>query len=146
MAHNSPSVSRNPRRAVRPATMAVERANPARLAETPTERLDRVAQSRAAAAFRHLSPITLGLAWADWAWHLAAAPGRQLELATLGAKLALDTVHTRSADDEGVGLQDDDPRFRAEEWARWPFSQWRAGFRNAEAFWREATCVPGVSE
>ena len=58
----------------------------------------------------------------------------------------MDTARGRHADDEGVGLQDEDPRFRADEWARWPFSQWRAGFRNAEAFWREATCVPGVSE
>ena len=65
MARNSPSVSRSPRRSLRPATMAIERADPAHLVETPTERLDRVAQSRAAAAFRHLSPITLGLAWAD---------------------------------------------------------------------------------
>ena len=146
MAHNDFSVSRSQRRPPRPATLAVEVSDPAHLAETPTQKLDRVAQSSAAAAFRHLSPITLGLAWADWAWHLAAAPGRQLELAALGTQLALDTARASSHADEGVGQQDDDPRFRADEWARWPFSQWRAGFRNAEAFWREATRVPGVSE
>ena len=27
----------------------------------------------------------------------------------------------------------------------WPFSQVRAGFRNAETFWREATRVPGMT-
>ncbi|MBK6296501.1 MAG: poly-beta-hydroxybutyrate polymerase N-terminal domain-containing protein [Rhodoferax sp.] len=30
-----------------------------------------------------LSPVSLGLALADWAWHLALSPGRQLELAAL---------------------------------------------------------------
>ncbi len=146
MARNSPSISRPPRRRARPATLAIESVDPARLAETPTEKLDRVAQSNAAAVFRHLSPVTLGLAWADWAWHLSAAPGRQMELAALAAKLALRTARASDHADDGLGLHDDDPRFRAEEWAQWPFSQWRAGFRNAEAFWREAAQVPGVSE
>lgn len=114
--------------------------------ETPTQKLDRLVQSSVAGMTGHLSPIALGLAFADWAWHLGASPGRQLELAALGAQLAMDTLHTRDGASQGVGAQDDDPRFRADEWATWPFSQWRAGFRNAEAFWREAARVPGVSE
>lgn len=115
--------------------------------ETPTERLDRLVQTVVAPAFGNLSPIALGLAYADWAWHLAAAPGRQLELATLAAQLGADTLRMRDGSDEnGVGPKDDDPRFRDAAWAEWPFSQWRAGFRNAEAFWREAAQVPGVGE
>ena len=111
--------------------------------ETPAQRLDRLVQTGAATAFGNLSPIALGLAWADWAWHLAASPGRQIELAALAAKLALESA--RAPTDSSTGLHDEDPRFRAEDWARWPFNHWRAGFRQAEAFWREAAQVPGVT-
>ncbi|MDO5624629.1 MAG: alpha/beta fold hydrolase [Pseudomonadota bacterium] len=113
--------------------------------ETPTQKLDRLVQTAAAPLAGNLSPIALGLAVADWAWHLAASPGRQMELAALATQLARDTLSMQDATTHGTGTQDDDPRFRAEEWARWPFSQWRAGFRNAETFWREAAQVPGVS-
>ncbi len=139
-----PSTKTRPLHRAEPATSAIEvvPAAPPE-SETPTQRLDRLAQTGMATAFGNLSPIALGLAWADWAWHLAASPGRQIELAGLAAKLALDSVRTPADDD--TGLQDDDPRFRAEDWARWPFSRWRAGFRHAEAFWREAAKVPGVT-
>jgi len=123
----------------------VEAADPASRDETPTEKLDRLVQSASAPAYGNLSPIALSLAWADWAWHLAASPGRQLELATLAAQLAADTLSMRDDSGAATSPTDDDARFRAEEWSRWPFSQWRAGFRHAEAFWREAAKVPGVS-
>ena len=114
--------------------------------ETPTQKLDRLVQTAVAPAFGNLSPIALSLAWADWAWHLAASPGRQLELAALAGQLAADTLHLQDGSSNGVGLKDDDPRFRADEWAEWPYSRWRAAFRNATTFWHEAAQVPGVSE
>ena len=92
-----------------------------------------------------LSPVSLSLAMADWAWHLGVSPGRQMELAALATQLLRDTLQTRDGVAEGAGAADDDPRFRHEAWATWPFSQMRAGFRNAEAFWREATRVPGMT-
>ncbi|OJV59986.1 MAG: poly-beta-hydroxybutyrate polymerase [Burkholderiales bacterium 68-10] len=104
-----------------------------------------MAQSAAASIYNNLSPVTLSLAMADWAWHLAASPGRQLELATLAAQLAIDTARLQDGSTNGAGLQDDDPRFRADEWTQWPFNRWRTAFRNAEVFWREASKVPGVS-
>ncbi len=114
--------------------------------ETPTERLDRLVQTAAAPAAGNLSPIALSLAFADWAWHLGASPGRQMELAALAARLAQDTWRQQDgSESEGIGVHDDDPRFRDEAWAQWPYSLWRAGFRNAEAFWRTASCVRGVS-
>ncbi len=119
--------------------------NPGDPAETPTQKLDRLAQSAAASVYNNLSPVTLSLAMADWAWHLAASPGRQLELATLAAQLAIDTARLQDGSTNGAGLQDDDPRFRADEWTQWPFNRWRTAFRNAEVFWREASKVPGVS-
>ncbi|MEN9377983.1 MAG: hypothetical protein RL710_3140 [Pseudomonadota bacterium] len=113
--------------------------------ETPTKRLDRLVHSAAAPLTGGISPVSLALATADWAWHLGVSPGRQLELAALGIKLAKDSlkIHRNAEDDEGIA--DDDPRFRHEAWARWPFNQVRANFRNTEAFWREATQVPGVT-
>jgi polyhydroxyalkanoate synthase len=44
-----------------------------------------------------------------------------------------------------AGANDDDPRFRHEAWAAWPFNVMRAGFRNTEAWWREATRLPGMT-
>ncbi len=114
--------------------------------ETPTRKLDRLVQTSVAPLTGNLSPIALGLAFMDWAWHLGASPGRQMELAALATQLATDTLRVQDGTTNGIGVHDDDPRFRAEDWAQWPFSQWRAGFRNAEAFWREASQVPGVSE
>ncbi len=117
----------------------------AHTAETPTERLDRLVQTAGAQFSGHLSPIALGLALADWAWHLAASPGRQMELAALATRLAADTAQMRDRAIDGSAAPEDDPRFSASEWAQWPFSQWRAAFRNTQAFWREAARVPGVT-
>ena len=75
---------------------------------------------------------------ADWAWHLGASPGRQLELAALAARLGQDTLRTQRTAPDDAGSADDDPRFRHEAWATWPFSQIRTGFRNTEAYSREA--------
>ena len=113
--------------------------------ERPTERLDQWLHAAMAPLTGGLSPVSLSLALADWAWHLAMAPGRQTELAALATHLANDTLHLHDGMDENAGAADDDPRFRDEAWAAWPFSQMRVGFHNAEAFWREAACVPGMT-
>lgn len=110
--------------------------------ESPTRRLDRLLHATAAPWVGGLSPVSLALAWADWAWHLGVSPGRQMELTALGARLARNTLQVK---DEGIGATDDDPRFRHEAWGTWPFSQIRAGFRNAETFWREAADMPGMT-
>ncbi|HET9978476.1 MAG TPA: alpha/beta fold hydrolase [Burkholderiaceae bacterium] len=116
--------------------------------ESPTQRLDRLLHAGAASLTRGLSPVSLSLAWADWAWHLALAPGRQMELGALAARLAQDSLRVAAgaaAEDEPVGAADDDPRFRHEAWAQWPFHAIRHAFRNQEAFWREASHMPGMT-
>jgi polyhydroxyalkanoate synthase len=115
--------------------------------ESPTQRLDRLLHASAAPLTANLSPVSLGLAWADWAWHLAVSPGRQMELAALAARLGGDTLRRSLGDgsDGPTGGADDDPRFRHEAWARWPFSALRSGFRNTETFWREASSAPGMT-
>ena len=113
--------------------------------ESPTARLDRLLHAAGAPLTGGLSPVALALAGADWAWHLGVSPGRQMELAALASKLALNTLRVQDGHEDGAGASDDDPRFRHDAWATWPFSQIRAGFRNAEAFWREAARVPGMT-
>ncbi len=115
--------------------------------ESPTQRLDRLVHASAAPLTAGLSPVSLALAGADWAWHLAVSPGRQLDLAALAVGLAaLTWTETASGDDNvPTGEADDDPRFRHQAWAAWPFNLLRTGFRNSEAFWREAAQVPGMT-
>ena len=48
--------------------------------------LDRSAQLALAGLTGGLSPVSLGLALADWAWHLAGAPGTAARLATQAAQ------------------------------------------------------------
>jgi polyhydroxyalkanoate synthase len=113
--------------------------SPPRVEESPTERLDRLVHAAAAPMTGGLSPVSMALAMADWAWHLGVSPGRQLELAALATQLARETLSPGNAENAEQAAVDDDPRFRHEAWGQWPFSQLRTGFRNAEAFWREAT-------
>lgn len=117
-------------------------------AETPTQRLDRLVHANAAPLWGGLSPVGLSLAWADWAWHLAVSPGRQMELLALASQLGGDAWRTAAGVEvptEPAGDADDDPRFRHPAWADWPFNAYRAGFRNAEAFWREAATLPTMT-
>ncbi len=139
-----------------PVLAGVTPAAPAHAAETPTERLDRIVHTSVEPLTGGLSPVSMALAWADWAWHLGASPGRQMELGAHAAQAASRTLAQAvlpadgvdSADgsaDDRVARVDDDPRFRHPAWAQWPFSVWRAGFREAEAFWRQAAVVPGMT-
>ena len=116
--------------------------------ELPTQRLDRLLHAGAAPVTRSLSPVSLSLAWADWAWHLALSPGRQMELAALAAQLGKDSLSVAAgaaAPAEPAGEADDDPRFRHEAWTQWPFSALRHGFRNQERFWHEASHMPSMT-
>jgi polyhydroxyalkanoate synthase len=114
-------------------------------AESDTQRLDRRWHAAVAPWTGGLSPVSLALAWADWAWHLGVSPGRQLELAARSGQLARDALATGD-DERSVGAADEDPRFRDPAWTAWPFSALRAGFRASEAFWREAAVAPGMTQ
>jgi polyhydroxyalkanoate synthase subunit PhaC len=120
---------------------------PSSTEESPTQRLDRLLHASTAPLTKGLSPVSLGLAWADWAWHLAVSPGRQMELAVLAAELGAETMRHAAGDgsEEPAGSADDDPRFRHPAWGQWPFSVLRSGFRSSEAFWREAARAPGMT-
>ena len=113
--------------------------------ESATERLDRHLHSAIAQTWGGLSPVSLGLALADWAWHLSLSPGRQMELAGKAWRGLEQSCSAPAIVPEDRGASDEDPRFRHEAWAQWPFCQVRASFRNCENFWAEAAHVPGMT-
>jgi polyhydroxyalkanoate synthase len=115
--------------------------------ESPTQKLDRLLHASATPLTRGMSPVSSALAWADWAWHLAISPGRQMDLAALATQLGWDTfrVAAGSKDERPIGEADEDPRFRHAAWAQWPFNVIRRAFGNQEAFWREAAQTPGMT-
>ncbi len=116
--------------------------------ESPTQRLDRLFHASTLPFTGGLSPVSLALAWADWAWHLGVQPGRMLDLWALAVSLGRDTLGAAVGEPqpEPAGGADDDPRFRHPAWENWPFSALRAAFRNAEAFWRDAASTAGMTE
>ena len=111
--------------------------------ETATQRLDRLLHTAGTQLTGGLSPVSLSLAMADWAWHLSVSPGRQLELAQLASQLIQDTLQARPGDEAATPHAD--TRLNDPAWSHWPFHQLRAGFQNAEAFWLEAARVPGMT-
>ncbi|HEY9025876.1 MAG TPA: poly-beta-hydroxybutyrate polymerase N-terminal domain-containing protein, partial [Burkholderiaceae bacterium] len=114
-------------------------------ADRPTERLDEQFHAALARATRSLSLISPALALADWAAHLALSPGRQLELAELAQRRALelagfarDSLAAACAGQGEVAPPVPDKRFSAPGWQRWPFNVWQQAFVMQEAWWAEA--------
>ncbi len=66
-----------------------------------------------------------------------------MDLSAFAIQLAQDTL--QGGDTLPAGVADDDPRFRHEAWAAWPFNVMRSGFRNVETWWREAASLPGMT-
>ncbi|MFD1808988.1 poly-beta-hydroxybutyrate polymerase N-terminal domain-containing protein [Gemmobacter lanyuensis] len=94
-----------------------------------------------------LSPLALGLAWADWAAHLAISPGKQAELAwKFARKWQRLTAATSGGDGAGaIAPLKQDRRFLDPAWQAQPFAAWSQGFLLAQQWWHNATTdVPGV--
>lgn len=87
-----------------------------------------------------LSPIALGMAAADWAMHLATAPGKQMTLAQRALQLSQQAA---KASLEPIGEKD--PRFKDAAWSQWPYSVMKEGFKATDAWWREAAQVEGMT-
>ena len=115
--------------------------------------LDRMIHAGAARLTGGVSMIGLGLAWFDWASHLATAPGRQIELvqcAAIETMRALDHVATdlrRSGDGSQASTNlASDRRFHSTNWHQAPFSIYARNFRAMERWWDQAASVHGVSD
>ena len=73
------------------------------------------------------------LAWADWASHLAAAPGKRLELLLSAGS---------PTSDEALAA---DSRFATPAWQQQPYRAWADGFLQCQRWWQGAThAVPGM--
>ncbi|MBI5256709.1 MAG: polyhydroxyalkanoic acid synthase [Burkholderiales bacterium] len=92
-----------------------------------------------------LSPISLSLAFADWAMHLATQPAQSMRLAMAAQRGAYDWW-ANSLTQQGNGVADgEDLRFSHPAWHQWPYAPVVRAYRGAEAWWRDATSLRGMS-
>jgi polyhydroxyalkanoate synthase len=113
--------------------------------------IDEAFHAQLAKANMGLSPIALTLAYADWALHLTASPGRQLTLAqramALSGQALMDSLTSEpAAGADPKSVLEKDPRFSDAGWSRWPFNALKNGFKASDAWWRESTQVEGMSK
>jgi polyhydroxyalkanoate synthase subunit PhaC len=117
-----------------------------------TQDMDRAVRAGIARLSAGLAPSALAGAYFDWAVHLAASPGKRLELAAQAAAAAVNNAAFASRC--GLGLAHDpcdcalphDNRFRAPEWHRFPFNAYAHTFLSIERWWEmAATGIRGVS-
>jgi polyhydroxyalkanoate synthase subunit PhaC len=113
--------------------------------------LDRLFRGMLARATQGISPNALAKTWADWAVHIAQAPGKRLELVQRAAMTAgrLNMWLPYSVADGNrtppFAPVPGDRRFSDPRWSQWPFNVFVQNFLGAEAWWAEATRnVPGL--
>lgn len=99
-----------------------------------------------------LSPSSLILAYMDWALHLQAAPGKQLEILQKAqlkyrrlSAYMLNAANQKEAEN-CINPLPGDNRFRAPAWRRQPFALWSQAFLLQQQWWHTITHdVPGMS-
>jgi len=113
---------------------------------------DRMAHAYAARATGGLSPAALALAFGDWGMHLAAAPGKQNELARKAARKWLRYLAWVGHAAQGgacpgcIEPLPQDSRFAGADWQVWPFNALQQGFLLMQQWWWNATTgVRGVT-
>ena len=99
-----------------------------------------------------VSPASLGLAYADWAFHLAVSPGKLQQLVEKAVRKAvrLTTYAAQACSDPDcpccIEPLPQDRRFRTEAWQRWPFNVIHQAFLLNQQWWHNATTgIGGVS-
>src|SRR5690606_37872944 len=97
--------------------------------------LDHAVHAAVARRTGGLSPIAMGQVWLDWASHLAASPGRQMELVVDAGMRAANLFNAAVTRD----LVAKDPRYRDPAWAAWPFNMLAATHKAKEDWWALAT-------
>ncbi len=113
--------------------------------------LDHMRVATAAQFSGGLSPAAMALSLADWSMHLAASPGKRLELVAKAArKVTRLMAHTAIAmfDAEAppaIEPLPGDNRFRGPGWAKAPYSFLAQSFLLHQQWWHNATSdVPGL--
>nr|WP_276314355.1 alpha/beta fold hydrolase [Paraburkholderia phosphatilytica] len=135
-----------------PATRSTATAHVTTDPSAPYRALDHAKEAMIARLTGGLSPAALGAAFSDWLIHLLAAPGKQLELATLAARNAAHVAGYATSVARGeyaVPLAERSPgdhRFTADAWQTEPFRLWQQLFLQTEHWWSAATHgVPGTT-
>lgn len=93
-----------------------------------------------------LSPISLALAYADWAMHLSTSPGKQIALMQLASKLYQDTLTQQVNTSTDSTAFAKDARFENKAWSNWPYKLLKDNYQANEAWWKESTHVTGMSK
>ncbi len=105
------------------------------------EAMDRTAHAAVAKATSGIAISVLGEAWMDWAVHLAASPGKQLQL----IESAMVNAQTLWAKALGAGTAANgsgappDRRFAGDGWRYYPFSLWSQAHLLTWQWWQDAT-------
>ncbi|MGZ3344725.1 MAG: PHA/PHB synthase family protein [Caulobacteraceae bacterium] len=106
---------------------------------------DRLLHAWQGKAFGGVSPLTIPLAFGDWAAHAANAPFRAVGLALKGARSAAQ-VFGAAVTGGWTAPEPLDHRFSDPRWLQLPFALWREAFLRVESLADSATTgTPGVS-
>jgi poly[(R)-3-hydroxyalkanoate] polymerase subunit PhaC len=108
--------------------------------------LDRSVHAYGAQFTGGLSPLGLWLAFADWASHLSASPGKQMQLRLKAVRKAmrymawLESV-TQDEDEAGRCIEPlpQDDRFESPAWQAWPYNAISQSFLLTQQWWHNAT-------
>ena len=116
--------------------------------------LDRSAHAAFARFTAGISPVALTLAYLDWAIHLAASPGKQLQLAEKAVQKTTHLAHhavSCAVSSQGRGTPcvaplPHDKRFADPAWMQPPFNLIHQSFLLTQQWWHNATTgVRGVT-
>jgi polyhydroxyalkanoate synthase len=142
----------SPAAAPRPRLKAIEPPSEEYLAEpVPLANYDRAIRAAVARASRGIAWPSLVAAWADWYWHLAAAPGKQMELASKAqrkaarfALYALESLQGETA--PCIEPLPQDHRFDHPGWQPPPFNLiYQAFLLTQQWLWNATNHVKGVT-
>jgi polyhydroxyalkanoate synthase len=118
----------------------------------PPATIDRLIQAAIGRATGGISPVSLALAYTDWALHFLQSPGKWNRLAEKAmrkaARFALYAARMQSGEQVAPCIEPlpQDRRFRLESWQRWPFNLIYQGFLLQQQWLHNLTTgVGGVS-
>jgi len=116
---------------------------PSRVHDHPHHTLDRGVRAGLARLSGGVSAHAPLRAWADWSFHLAQSPGRQLGLIEHAqANASKLMAHAAAPDPDAVppfAPRRYDHRFDHPDWRTLPFDLWQQGFLAVQDFWETAT-------
>ncbi|WOE74288.1 PHA/PHB synthase family protein [Alterisphingorhabdus coralli] len=112
--------------------------------------IDRILQANLSKFTGGVSPITMSMAFFDWAGHLALSPSKLMEFQQEAAKSAIArsvALRESGADQEKERHKSKDRRFKDPAWQKWPYSFYAESFLRASEELENATQdIRGVSE